>query len=263
MELFQYVQKDTLLHRLNPITKIIIMAVLTVMSLLTMDIFVLVGILSIVVFLFVFSGLGKELSNQIVYLLFIGMSLLILTVISMGDGTTIFRLIPDNVPLIGGAIPVTIEGINFGASLALRFSIMILSFQMLLLTTKPKDIVHILIDKFKIPQDYALMFLIAIRFVPTVYMEAKKINEAQISRGYHPSGLLIGKIKSAYPIITPLVLNSLARAEVLGMAIETKGYGSTKRTSIQSFKMGIMDILLSAIFICALPFYVAFLLNLF
>lgn len=263
MELFQYVQKETVLHRLNPITKMIIMAVLTIMSLLTMDILLLAVILSVVVFIFVLSGLGKELSKQIVYLFLIGLSLLILTVLSMGDGTPLFTLIPQSVPYIGGAIPITIAGIDFGASLALRFSIMILSFQMLLLTTQPKDIVHIMIEKFKIPQDYALMFLIAIRFVPTVYMEAKKINEAQISRGYHPSGLLIGKIKSAYPIITPLVLNSLARAEILGMAIETKGYGSAKRTSIQSFKMEGKDILVSAVFVCVLPIYVAFLLNLF
>jgi energy-coupling factor transport system permease protein len=244
-------------------TKIIIMAVLTIMSLLTMDIVLLIGILAIVVFLFLISGLGKELSKQVIYLFFIGISLLILTVITMGEGTTIFSIIPKNIPYIGGSIPVTYEGISFGTSLALRFSIMILSFQMLLLTTQPKDIVHIMIEKLKIPQDYALMFLIAIRFVPTVYMEAKKINEAQISRGYHPSGLLIGKIKSAYPIITPLVLNSLARAEILGMAIETKGYGSAKRTSIQNFNMGPKDILLSAIFVSVLPVYIALLLNLF
>ncbi len=263
MELFQYVQKETMLHKLNPMTKVIIMAVLAIMSLLTMDIVILIGILSVVVFIFIVSRLGKELSKQVVYLFFIGLSLLILTVVSMGEGTIIFTLIPKSIPYIGGVIPITIEGVTFGASLALRFSIMILSFQMLLLTTQPKDLVHIMIDKFKIPQDYALMFLIAIRFVPTVYMEAKKINEAQISRGYHPSGLLIGKIKSAYPIITPLVLNSLARAEILGMAIETKGYGSAKRTSIQNFKMGSKDILLSAIFVAVLPFYVALLLNLF
>jgi len=263
MELFQYIQKETILHRLNPMTKIIMIAVITIMSLLTMDIKILLGILTIVVLIFIIARLGKELAKQVIFLFLIGLSLLILTVISMPEGDSIFSVIPKSVPYIGGAIPITHEAINFGASLALRFTIMILSFQMLLITTQPKDIVHIMIDKFKIPQDYALMFLIALRFVPTVYIEAKKINEAQISRGYHPSGMLIGKIKSAYPIITPLVLNSLARAEILGMAIETKGYGSTKRTSMHSFKMEKKDILISAIFVVILPFYVAILLNLF
>ena len=87
MELFQYVQKETLLHKLNPMTKVIIMAVLAIMSLLTMDIIILIGILSVVVFIFIVSRLGKELSKQVVYLFFIGLSLMILTVVSMGEGT--------------------------------------------------------------------------------------------------------------------------------------------------------------------------------
>ena len=98
MELFQYVQKETILHKLNPMTKVIIMAVLAIMSLLTMDITILIGILSVVVFIFIVSKLGKELSNQVVYLFFIGLSLLILTVISMGEGTVLFTLIPKSLP---------------------------------------------------------------------------------------------------------------------------------------------------------------------
>ncbi|WP_167815668.1 energy-coupling factor transporter transmembrane component T [Methanocorpusculum sp. GPch4] len=65
---------------------------------------------------------------------------------------------------------------------------------------------------------------ITIRFIPTLQREGVRINEAQLSRGYSPGGGVIGKLKQLGPVMLPLMLNSLAKADTLGLTIDMRGY---------------------------------------
>ena len=87
----------------------------------------------------------------------------------------------------------------FAVLMALRFAVLIFSFQLLVISTQPRDLVNALYT-LRIPGDYALMFLIAIRFIPTLQREGVRINEAQLSRGYFPGGGVIGKLKQLGPV---------------------------------------------------------------
>jgi energy-coupling factor transport system permease protein len=85
------------------------------------------------------------------------------------------------------------------------------------------------------------MFLIALRFIPTLQIEGKRIHEAQLARGYNPGTGLIGKVRSVGPIIVPLVSNALSRANVLGLTIDIRGYRTAKRTSLHEQTMETVD----------------------
>ena len=94
---------------------------------------------------------------------------------------------------------------------------------------KPKDLVGAL-QQCRLPVDYTLMLLIAIRFIPTLQLEGKRIQEAQLARAYNPGRGITGKVRSLTPIIIPLVSNALGKANVLGLTIDLRGLRTMERT---------------------------------
>ncbi|MDD4138477.1 MAG: energy-coupling factor transporter transmembrane component T, partial [Methanoregula sp.] len=123
-------------------------------------------------------------------------------------------------------------GLMIGVVLTLRFMILIFAFQLFLISTQPRDIVHAM-EKIHVPIDYILMFIIALRFIPTLQIEGQRIHEAQLARGFNPGTGLLGKVRSVSPIVIPLVSNALLRSNVLGLTIDMRGYRTGKRTQVR------------------------------
>ncbi len=82
------------------------------------------------------------------------------------------------------------------------------------------------LKKLRVPvHEIALMLSIALRFVPTLMDETTKIMNAQRSRGVDFSeGSLISRIKAVIPLLIPLFVSALTRAEDLATAMEARGY---------------------------------------
>jgi energy-coupling factor transport system permease protein len=159
--------------------------------------------------------------------------------------------------LIGGAIPVTAGAVMIGIVLALRFVVLIFAFQLFLISTQPRDLVHTL-DRLHMPVDYILMFIIALRFIPTLQIEGKRIHEAQLARGYNPGTGPLGKVRSVQPIVVPLVSNALLRSTVLGLTIDMRGYRTGIRTRVREHRFGTADyFMISGIVIVAAGFAAA------
>lgn len=226
-EILQYIPGNGILHRLNPVTKLIIVVLIVGMSVLTPSAVFLAGLILVIAIGASLSGMYREISKQIPFLIMLGVFLLIVTTLTVQEGVTYFTVIPASVPIIGGMLPVTEGGLGLGLLFTFRFIVMILSFHLFIVTTKPSELVTALLA-FHMPVDYILMFLIALRFIPSLQLEATRIHEAQLSRGYNPGTGAIGKVKSLRPIIIPLVANSLAKTQVLGLTLDLRGYRSKK-----------------------------------
>lgn len=169
----------------------------------------------------------REVIRQVPFLVVLGAVLILLTILTIQAGDIIGYFIPAGVPFIGGNLPITIGGFSIGLLLWLRFVLMILAFQLFIITTKPSELVTGLLA-FHMPVDYILMLLIALRFIPSLQLEAKRIHEAQLSRGYNPGTGFSGKIRSMKPIMIPLMANSLVKTQVIGLTLDIRGYRSKK-----------------------------------
>lgn len=222
-EIMQYIPGDGIFHRIHPLTKLLLTILIVLLAVLTSDLFLLVVMLGLVFLAAWAGGILRGLTDQIPLLLILGLMLVFFTVLTMQGGEIIFTLIPAAVPVIGGALPITSGALLFGTILSLRFAVMLFSFQLLVISTKPGELVTTL-GQLRMPVDYTLMFLIALRFIPTLQREGIRISEAQLARGYAPGDGIMGKIRGLRPVILPLILNSLGKADTLGLTIDMRGY---------------------------------------
>lgn len=231
-EILQYVHKDGFFHRLTPLSKIVFIIAISLMCIISINlVFLAILVIALLVIAF-FCRLHQEVLQQTKLILVMSGVFIIITLITMPNGATLGYLVPPGIPLIGGSVPLTQGALEIGLILTFRFMVLIFAFQLFLISTQPRDLVHTL-EKIKMPIDYVLMFIIALRFIPTLQIEGTRIHEAQLARGYNPGTGFIGKIRSVAPIIIPLVSNALLRSNVLGLTIDMRGYRTGKRTHVR------------------------------
>ena len=145
-------------------------------------------------------------------------------------------------PQLAGFLAWTDIGLHTGLATGLRMLFVAGVFPVFLGTTQPRDIVTTLVEDLKIPYDYAFMFTSALRFVPILLEEIDTIGQAQSARGFEVGGRgPVARLRAYGPIVVPLVLSSLARAENMAVAMETRGYGSGPRTYYYSTQMQMGD----------------------
>jgi energy-coupling factor transport system permease protein len=146
---------------------------------------------------------------------------------------------------------ITAEGIQAGILFTVRIAILISISNLLMAVTTPQDITDGLekmfrpLVRFGIPVgESALMISIALRFVPILWEESDKIRKAQISRGADLEGSWILRIRKTIPMILPLFAGALKRADDLAMALEARAYrGGRGRTQMISLQMSLRDYL--------------------
>jgi energy-coupling factor transport system permease protein len=160
-----------------------------------------------------------------------------------------------------GPLRISEAGVIDGAKILLRFPALILTITLLSACTGTTEAVHGLdtllrpLSKLGIPvQDFVLMVQVALHFLPLLAREAERIAKSQASRGAEwgtgRPGLL-RRARQALPILVPLFLVSLERAENLALAMEARGYrGQAGRTSLITLHFGHWDAL--ALLIAAL-----------
>ncbi|WP_101846981.1 energy-coupling factor transporter transmembrane protein EcfT [Halobacillus sp. Marseille-P3879] len=153
------------------------------------------------------------------------------------------------------------EAVLQGATISLRFFLLIMVTSLLTLTTTPIEITdaieHLLgpLKKVRFPvHELALMMSISLRFIPTLMQETEKISKAQASRGVDfRTGSFKDRIKAIIPLLVPLFVSAFKRAEELAMAMEARGYkGGEGRTKLRELQIGRIDYVISGIFLFVL-----------
>lgn len=106
--------------------------------------------------------------------------------------------------------------------------------------------------------DLTMVIQITLRYLPLVAQMAEKTAKAQASRGgdwdqrgFNP----IRQAKRVIPLIVPIIVNSLKRAETMALAMESRGFNAAEaRSSFYDLKFTLMDVILlvSALMVSAL-----------
>ena len=140
--------------------------------------------------------------------------------------------------------------------IVLRLVLMISVTTILTASTKPLDMtlgIEDLLTPFKFlglpTHEISMMISIALRFIPTILEEALRIMKAQQSRGVDmEEGKIQEKIKAVLSLIIPLFVCAFQRAEDLANAMEARGYNPQgERTRFHQLRIGWLDIVVLAL----------------
>ncbi|MCR4436229.1 MAG: energy-coupling factor transporter transmembrane component T [Clostridiales bacterium] len=243
----QYIPGNSLLHRADPRTKIILTLLYMVIIFLlnsytTYGIFVLFTLLVIIVSDIPIRYTLKGL-KPILFIMFFAVAINVFTT----QGTPVFEY---------GFIHITWEGLDLSGKLAIRLVLLVVSASLLTFTTTPillTDGMELLmkpLNRIGVPvHEIAMMMSIALRFIPTLLLETDKIMKAQAARGADfDTGNLLQKAKSFIPVLVPLFISAFRRADELATAMEARCYrGSEGRTKMKQLKFTGVDVKISAV----------------
>lgn len=148
-------------------------------------------------------------------------------------------------------ITITKQGVMNAIFMMLRITLLVTGTFMLTYTTSPIALTDGLesllnpLKKLHVPvHELAMMMCIALRFIPTLIEETDKIMSAQKARGADfESGNLIARAKALVPILVPLFISAFRRADELATAMECRCYhGGDGRTRLNQLHLAARDI---------------------
>lgn len=240
----QYFPGDSIVHKLDPRIKIIIVG-LFISSLFFIDSFFPY------IFILMFIGTVIKVANLPLRFIVKGLKPLVFIIlitllinVFLTKGEVLFYI---------GPLTVTKEGLSTAVFMAMRLIFLITGTSLLTLTTSPialTDGIEKLLSPFKklgLPaHELAMMMTIALRFIPTLLEETDKIMKAQMARGADfESGNILNRAKNLVPLLVPLFINAFRRADELATAMEARCYrGGDNRTRLNELKLRKVDFII-------------------
>lgn len=240
----QYFPGTTIIHRLDPRTKLIFV-LMYIISLFVAKTYVTYGIMLLVLAAAVglskipLKTMFKGLKPLTIIIIFTA----VLNLLYTKDGNTLVSF---------WIIRITDQGIIRAAYMVFRIMMLILGTFLLTYTTTPlalTDGLELLMNplkKIRVPvHELSMMMSIALRFIPTLIEETDKIMSAQKARGADfETGKLTDRARALLPLLVPLFVSAFRRADELAIAMESRCYhGGKGRTRMNQLKMSSADLL--------------------
>ncbi len=268
----QYLALGSFVHKMDPRFKLLAFGILVMMitfctsylanAILLVAVFALVAFSKIPI-RYALSGL-KPAVPFLVMLVILQVTFYTSTVTGWQNCVSFFRWGPidSNTCGVQAAVVSTARFVD----LLILASLLTLSTTITELTLGTERLLRPLQHRFNFPaHELALTLTIALRFVPTFAEELERIIKAQVSRGadfgYGSRFRFIQEARMILPLVVPLFLSALRRAEDLILAMEARCYvGGAGRTNLIEFKsrrsdwLALAVVVLFSIFMLVYPF---------
>lgn len=219
-----YVKRDSFLHRLNPLTKLTLAFGLTFIGFLGPWYLTPLAIIILVIIPLSFIGkVHREYFSAVFRLILpaTGFLFIMQALFQPIGRTEIFRF---------WFLDITSESLSFAFTNASRIFAMVSSFTLFLLTTHPSELMSDL-SRRGLPSQFAYVIISTIQIIPQMQAKAQTIIAAQRSRGLDTEGNFFKRVGALVPLVGPLVFGSLVEVEERAIAIEARGFTSTRRKS--------------------------------
>lgn len=221
---FDYIHGDSVLHRLNPLTKILLSLILCAACFATDSVLFCAAIIIINMLMALSAGIGVRAAGILKLLVKFCLFLFIVQVVFIHDGEVLFSM-PLN-------IVITDKGLLFSLMMVLRLIGSTLPLVLMLSVTKMNDLSNALVSIAGIPYRYAFALVTAMRFIPVFSAEMEGIIEAQTARGVEfDTRNIIKKIMLIFPLCVPLLITSVRRIEETAISAELRGFNCRQRSS--------------------------------
>ncbi|MFX1451481.1 MAG: energy-coupling factor transporter transmembrane component T family protein [Promethearchaeota archaeon] len=173
-------------------------------------------------------------------------------------------IIPNNIPIFGGWILLSWDGIFYGLMISLRFMILIFAGSIFAMTTNRKDFL-LALTKMKIPYIISFMVSLALYFLPLILLESDEIQMAMEAKGISIThGGIRARLANLKTLLTTILFNFILNTNNMAMALQARGFRiKGKRTYFHEISISILDVIvlfstilltISAFFIMCCPY---------
>jgi energy-coupling factor transport system permease protein len=268
MSVFLYVERESVLHRLHPVTKVVALVLAFAASLIFSHLIPALGATVLALLGLTWAGgLGNlRRAWKFLLVLFLMTTLLWSVFLRVGEkgGKAAWSV---TVPLpkvavsapwrekpyeLGGkgwnlveASPATVA---YGAAMGLRIVACLLFGLVFLSCTRTEDFA-LGLRALGAPQGVSVAVSLAFRLVPMLAVTARNVIDAQRARGVDPAaGNIVQRIRNYVPLVTPVLAYALRGADMTAMALESRGLGAdpSRRTHYRAFATTMWDVLIVA-----------------
>lgn len=253
--LLEYIEKDSVIHKLNGAAKLICFLFWTTAIMLTYDTRFLIFLTVLGFILFKVSKIRFKEIKIVFYLIsiFLILNLLMIFLFSPLEGTKIYGTQHDIFRIFGNYV-VTQEQLFYEFNIFIKYFSVIPVALLFVITTHPSEFASSL-NRIGVPYKFSYAVSIALRYIPTVQEDFITISKAQQAKGIDISRnvKLTTRIKNVSYTLLPLIFSSIDKIDVISNAMLLRGFGKkNRRTWYQARKMkasDIMAILITGIFV--------------
>ena len=227
MSVFLYRQRDTFLHRLDPRVKIAGLAWLFLACVFAADLATVTGLLILVLGLFLLAdSMDNIMKMAVIFLLVTGMTFVLWALFYAPAGNA------------AGAD----DRMVYAGFMSVRFLCMLLAGLLFLSVTPLEELSNGLV-LLKIPYNVAFTVSLSFRLVNVFVSSGFLIVEAQKVRGNDAAaGNIIKRLRAYAPLMVPLIINGIKKAETLTLALESKGFSPENKIDISGrYKLATAD----------------------
>ncbi|MCU1417405.1 MAG: hypothetical protein JWP32_1579 [Schumannella sp.] len=227
---------DSVIHRINPIAKLVWVIGYIVLAFSTQNILVL-GLMALFAFLVApIAGVVRPLLKAMIILIPIASSLLALQIIAPAVERPWTQ--------VGSIGPLALygDGLYYGFVLLGRIVASLIVALVVVMTTHPSDLFTSL-AKLKMPYTLNFMLAMTLQLIPVFQREFGIIMSAQKSRGMKGTGF-----SAVLPSFVPVFVGAIERVQQLSISLESRGFGSNGfKTSYRRVKVRARDWIIGGI----------------
>ena len=232
--MFAYIEQDSYLHRRNPMIKLAVIAVMTVVV--CMSYFPVLPILTFLLAFFVTWIAGRIPIDNLLRRLLIFLAVSVLFMFSM----LVLRGLNDEAGIVLRLwiFRWTERDLVHAVSLGFRILALVTMSMGFVLTTRPRDLVLSLILQCRVSVVHGYATMATYRFLPELQSQVEAIHLAQEIRGIPWNKGVLSRFTSPFRVLLPLLCVEARRGERVACAMESRGLGREeprtfyKKTSI-------------------------------
>lgn len=238
MRIFGYEYKDTFIHNLNGVTKLIIFLLWSTLGMLTYNTYVLLFMLISAILVFYISKIKyKDISFVFIgILIFLILNTITIYIFSPQEGVKIYGSMT-KITNFGNVYDLTYEQLFYEINVFLKYMVVAPVALIFISTTDPSELGSSL-NRIGIPYSICYAINIAFRYITDIQQDFYNIKNAKEARGIELSSKqnVLKRIANTIPILFPLIFTSIERIENISTAMELRGFGKKSERTWYSYR---------------------------
>lgn len=212
-------------HRLNPLTKLVLAVVSTVLAIVLGGLLApaIIVLVAVILPALVAGILPRLLRTAILLSLPIAISVLVVNLLFYPAGREVLFQV--------GPIRATAEGLGFALETLARIGAISGAITLFYLTTPAAELV-LDVERRGVPARLAFVAIASVQTVPAMVERAVAITAAQRARGLDTEGNPWKRIRGIVPLAGPVLLGSIAEIEERTMSLEARGFTRPGRRTL-------------------------------